>query len=259
MNDQNDSKRLSQARFGRYGKGYITSPSHARGADLDLLLAWAQPQPGWRVLDVATGGGHTALKFAPHVRQVVATDLTEKMLAAARDFLLGQQAGQFRFSLADAEALPFAGGSFDLVTCRIAAHHFPNPPRFVQETARVARPGGLVLIQDQLMPDDSQARNSVNDFERYRDPSHHQALSLGEWRSILAACGLEVQAVETLVKRHNLVYWAEMQGATAEMIAALQARLDDMPPIARDWLQPQDWGTPQASFAIHHVIISGRK
>ena len=259
MSSSNDSKSLSKARYGRFAGRYVASPTHARGVDLERLLELSAPQADWRVLDVATGGGHTALKFAPHVHQVVATDLTEKMLAAAREFLLGQGLGQFRFSLADAEALPFVTGSFDLVTCRIAAHHFPDPARFVQEAARVARPAGLVVVQDQLMPDDPAAGQSVNDFERHRDPSHSRALSQGEWLALLTAAGLDVQAVEALLKRHKLVSWAERQGATPETIAALQARLKDMPPIARDWLQPQDWGTSEASFAIHHIIITARK
>ena len=74
-------------RFGRFAKGYVTSKSHARGVELDRLIEIAQPQSSWIVLDIATGGGHTALKFAPFVRRVVATDISSKMLTAARTFI----------------------------------------------------------------------------------------------------------------------------------------------------------------------------
>ena len=74
-------------RFGRFAKGYVTSKSHARGSELDRMIEIAQPQSNWIVLDIATGGGHTALKFAPFVRRVVATDISSKMLTAARTFI----------------------------------------------------------------------------------------------------------------------------------------------------------------------------
>ena len=74
-----DSKKLSEERYTQYAEGYVTSQTHAKGADLERLVAIAQPQPDWTVLDVATGGGHTALRFARHVAQVTASDLTERM------------------------------------------------------------------------------------------------------------------------------------------------------------------------------------
>ncbi|MBN1934676.1 MAG: HAD-IA family hydrolase, partial [Anaerolineae bacterium] len=121
-NAQN-SKTLSRGRFGQFAQRYVTSRSHAQGNDLNRLLDIAQPQPHWHVLDVATGGGHTALKFAPYVASVVASDLTPAMLDAAKAFITAQGAGNVQFKLADAEALPFDAATFDLVTCRIAPHH----------------------------------------------------------------------------------------------------------------------------------------
>lgn len=67
MSDQKDSKALSEERYTQYAEGYVTSQTHAKGSDLDRLIAIAEPQSDWVALDVATGGGHTALKFAPHV------------------------------------------------------------------------------------------------------------------------------------------------------------------------------------------------
>ena len=147
-----DAKRLSQDRFGRYAASYVSSWSNAGGPDLERLVELAGGHPGREALDVATGGGHTALAIAPYVARVVATDITEPMLEAAREFILARGAHNVDFRLADAEDLPFPGGGFDLVTCRIAAHHFPDPARFVAEVVRVLRPGGLFLLQDQVTP-----------------------------------------------------------------------------------------------------------
>ena len=259
MPKHQDPKDLSRQRYSRFARRYVDSPDHAKGYDLERLVQLAAPQPGWRVLDVATGGGHTALKFSPLVGQVVASDLTARMLAAAREFIQAQNAPNLVYAQADAEALPFKTEAFDLVTCRIAAHHFPNPGRFIQEAARAARTGGLVLVQDHLLPDDPQAGRLVDDFERRRDPSHQRAFNRQEWLAMFSAAGLEVQQVEALVKRHDFIPWAERQACSPERIVELQDMLAEMPPAALDWLQPLDWGTPQASFAHRFVIIAGRK
>ena len=110
-----DSKSLSRERFGQFAAGYVTNQTHAKGSELDRLIEIAQPQPYWIVLDVATGGGHTALKFAPHVAQVIASDLTPQMLEEARTFITGKGIANVEFKLADAEDLPFEDGRFDVV------------------------------------------------------------------------------------------------------------------------------------------------
>src|SRR5215469_14842436 len=71
---------LVQEQFGKNAAGYLTSKPHAQGKSLDRLVALTKPQPGWRVLDVATGGGHVAYAFAPHVARVWATDITPEMV-----------------------------------------------------------------------------------------------------------------------------------------------------------------------------------
>jgi ubiquinone/menaquinone biosynthesis C-methylase UbiE len=116
----NDSKKLSKERFGEFAAGYVTSKTHAKGSDLDRLIDIAQPRADWHALDIATGGGHTALKFAPHVARVVASDITPQMLEKAREFIQGQGVVNVTFKEADAENLPFEEAQFDLVTCRIA-------------------------------------------------------------------------------------------------------------------------------------------
>ena len=69
------TKSLAQQRFGRAAADYATSEVHAKGASLTRLVELAEPKPHWRVLDVATGAGHTALAFASHVAKVTATDI----------------------------------------------------------------------------------------------------------------------------------------------------------------------------------------
>jgi ubiquinone/menaquinone biosynthesis C-methylase UbiE len=254
-----DSKALSQERYTQYAQGYVTSKAHARGAELERLVEVARPQPGWVVLDVATGGGHTALVFAPHVARVVATDITPKMLEKAEAHITGQGATNVEFKPADAEDLPFEDETFDLVTCRIAPHHFPDCARFVRECARVLKPGGLLLVQDHVLPDDEEAACAVDGFERLRDPSHNRAFDAGEWRGMFEAAGLRVEHAEQVVKRHAFLDWAQRQGCTPEETEQLVEMMRQAPAIAVEWMQPQNWDTPEATFANHHIIIAGRK
>src|SRR5947207_15451478 len=79
------SKTLVQEQFGATAKHYLTSKPHALGKSLDRLVELAAPKPDWRVLDVATGAGHTAYAFAPHVARVWATDITDEMLSLVRE------------------------------------------------------------------------------------------------------------------------------------------------------------------------------
>jgi len=247
-----------QSQFAKHAQAYVTSESHAKHSDLDRLVAIAQPQPDWRVLDVATGGGHTALKFAPHVQQLVAADLTFNMLEAARNHLQ-EQTGTIRFIQADAEHLPVPNNTFDLITCRIAPHHFPDVFRFVRECTRVLKPGGILLVQDHLLPDDEAAARYVDSFERLRDPSHVRAYAEYEWQGLYLDAGLTILHSESLTKSHVFIPWAERQGCTPETITRLEVMLIQAPPIAKAWLNPACVGTSDATFNNHHIIISGQK
>jgi ubiquinone/menaquinone biosynthesis C-methylase UbiE len=253
------NKSRSQERFGQFAGNYVTSQSHAKGYDLDRLVEVANPQADWLVLDIATGGGHTALKFAPRVRKVIATDLTPKMLVAAEKFIRDQGVTSVVFEPADAEALPFGDDTFELVTCRIAPHHFPDCARFIREGSRVLKPGGLLLVQDHLLPKDQAAAQYIDAFERLRDPSHNRAFSESEWLAMFVQAGLRVEHTEEIIKRHRLVSWAARQGCSKDTVEQLTRAITEAPSIAADWLQAEDPGSSQCSFVNHHILIAGRK
>jgi ubiquinone/menaquinone biosynthesis C-methylase UbiE len=254
-----NSKSLSRERYARLAEEYVASETHAKGHDLVRLVEIAQPQPDWVVLDVATGGGHTALKFAPHVSRVTATDIAARMLEKAEIFVQKNGIRNVDFRLADAEDLPFGGEMFDLVTCRIAPHHFPDPAGFVFEGTRVLKSGGRLLVQDHVLPEDTDAAQYVDRFERRRDPSHNRAYSEREWVGMYEAAGLQVEHTEQIVKQHRFSAWVERQTCGADTISELERMIDDAPEAVVGWLQPRDFGTPRASFVNHHLIIFGCK
>jgi ubiquinone/menaquinone biosynthesis C-methylase UbiE len=254
-----DSKSLSQQRFGQYAQSYVTSSTHASGDDLTLLLEMAAPQAHWTVLDIATGGGHTALLIAPYVRRMVAGDLTLPMLNAARDFIT-PRATNVVYTATDAENMAFAESSFDLVTCRIAPHHFPDCFRFVQECARILKPGGVLLIEDHVQPEDDQAARYIDAFEKLRDPSHHRAFAEYEWRGMYLDAGLRVERVELISKPGTkLMPWAERQGCTPDVIERLQVMLAQAPQAVAEWIKPRYIGTADVAFDHNYLLILGRK
>ena len=113
-----------QTQFGNNPEYYAVSPVHAQGDTLNVIVEFAQPTGTERVLDIATGTGFAAFAVARKVAHVTATDLTYEMLVKARDLSSERGLSNVEFQMAAAESLPFATESFDIVTCRIAPHHF---------------------------------------------------------------------------------------------------------------------------------------
>ena len=252
------SKELVQKQFGEHAEAYATSRVHAQGASLKRLVELIQPQADWRVLDVATAAGHTAYAFAPHVAHVTATDLTPEMITVAAKLAAERGITNVTLETADAEALPYADGSFDLVTCRIAPHHFPHIDRFVSEGARVLRSGGILAVVDNIVPNDSVAGDYINAFEKLRDPSHGRALSVDEWLAEFRAAGLTVLQHEVAPKSMEFTPWAERMGATPETIAELRRLLTDAPATAASYFQ--SYATEKdLFFSLDEAIILGRK
>ncbi len=259
MDDQTIKRRV-QAQFGAAAQNYVTSPTHAHGDDLQRLVELAQLRGDERVLDVATGGGHTALAFAPHVREVVASDLTPGMLQAAEAFIRSQGVTNVRFERADAENLPFDDASFDVVTVRIAPHHFPNPQRFVHEVARVLRGGGRFLLDDNMAPEDPELDAFANRFERWRDPSHVRAYTVSEWCAWITQAGMRVEHLAPLShKRYDFADWTARMHMPAAERAALEAWLIAAPPRCAEFFQIVVEGGHVRSLSGTFAIIVARR
>jgi len=164
---------------------YRESATHARGDDLDLVVAWCEPGPGVSVLDVATGGGHVGRRLREAGAQVVTVDAAPGM---APDVI------------APADHLPFADASFDAVACRIAAHHFPDVLAAVKEMARVA--SDRVVICDNVF-----VSETSEEADRLRDPSHVRNYGAAEWHSFFELAGLEVVAEEQMKRDTDFDGW----------------------------------------------------
>ncbi len=231
---------LVQQKFGAAAADYAASAVHAKGASLARLVELVDPKPSWRVLDVATGAGHTALAFAPRVSKVTASDITDQMLAEAKKLAAERGLGNVRTARAEASDLPFPDMSFDLVTCRLAAHHFARPSAFVAEAHRVLMPNGVLAIVDNISPDReilpalsaSQADHlakAYNEFEKLRDPSHRRCLGLAEWTALLGDAGFAVVHKEHIDQDLEFGPWTARMRCDAPTVDRLKALLGAEP------------------------------
>ena len=245
------SSSLSQAQFGKNAAEYLTSKPHAEGKSLDRLVALTRPQPHWHMLDVATGAGHTAYAFAPHAARVWATDITDQMLDLVRGEIAKRKLTNVRTAHAKAEALPFEDGTFDLVTCRVAPHHFDSIPKFLDEVRRVLKRDGTFAVVDNVVPAGS-VGDYINAFERFRDPSHLRAWTVPEWRAALTQHGFAVTHEEVLNKEMDFAYWAGRHDAT--MQAYLRAMLEQARPAVKDVLAPQE-KNGALTFRLSEVLL----
>jgi ubiquinone/menaquinone biosynthesis C-methylase UbiE len=165
-----------------------------------------------RALDVGCGTGALAYALAPLVGAVVGVDRSEDYLAAAS----ADAPPNCTFVLGDAEALPFPYGDFDLVGCLRVLHHVHRPELVVAELARVTRPGGRILLVDQLGDVDPIRSLEQDRFERARDPSHTRLLPDADIRGFLDANDLLVTSNEVVRERREMDRYLDLVGLEGE-------------------------------------------
>jgi len=261
------SKEKVQQQFGANAAAYATSTVHAKGYSLTRLVEITQPQPDWQVLDVATAAGHTAFTFAPHVAPVIASYPTPEMLTVAAGLAAEKGLTNVSFEPADAEKLPYADGQFNLVTCRIAPHHFPDILQFIHEAARVLQPGGQLAVVDNIVPGThlhgkkarllNEAGNYVNAFEKLRDPSHGRCWSIAEWEHGFARAGFAVHHQELLTKEIEFASWAARMQVSPEDTIRLKAMLVQAPTAVSDFLTPQI-SNDRITFRLTELLVVGK-
>lgn len=238
---------VARAQFGAVAETYATSTYHASGPDLQALVRAAAPVSTQRVLDLGCGAGHTALAIAPHVAHVTAVDVTPDMLETAAR--LAEQRGAFNiaFQHADAAELPFPSEHFDLVTSRVAAHHFAEPMKALAEVRRVLRPGGRFVLVDAISPEEAPQDTFLNCFELLRDASHVRDWRISEWLRMLSDTGF---AGPALVERFAIWLdgndWVQRMRTPAAKVAIIRQLFAEATPAQQQTFalrtDEADWG-----------------
>jgi ubiquinone/menaquinone biosynthesis C-methylase UbiE len=254
-----DVKERVREQFGRSATAYVESQTHAAGSDLARLVELAEPRPTDLALDISTGGGHVALALARHVGQLVASDLTPRMLAAARGLLRERGVTNAEFVVADAEQLPFLDETFDLVTVRIAPHHYADAGAAMREVARVLVPGGRFILIDNIAPEDPLLDRLVNEWDQRRDPSHVREYTVTAWRAMLAEAGLLVTHQETASKPHDFAEWAARMRMPAEEAASLERDILAAPAAAHQHFQLVERDGRLLSWSADYLLLRAER
>lgn len=246
-----------QHQFDPRAEAYLTSAVHSHGPDLERakkLAAHGVPS-GSQALDIGCGGGHLSFALAPHVARMVAFDPSPGMLAGVSRMAAARGLHRIETCQGQAESLPFADSSFDLVCTRYSAHHWTRLPAAMKEAARVLAPGGHVLIIDTLGHQDALVDTFMQCIELLRDASHVRNRSLTEWRSLLQSAGLEELEHAGWPTRLDFLSWVERMRTPADRVAVIRSMQEAAPQEVRKALRVEADG----SFTIETGLFWLRK
>lgn len=245
--------------FDRMSAAYSSSEGHAGGDDLETLIEFAAPAQSMRVLDVATGSGNTAAALAPFVASVVAIDIAPGMLARTRELAARKGIANLTTALMDVESLEFADATFDLVTSRIAPHHFIDIARATREIARVLKPGGAYIVEDSVVPDDPALDAFMNHVEKLRDPTHVRSLTAPQWTTLLRSAGLVETRSTTCPKAHGFAAWIARAGMDEPSAERVYDAFAAAPPAAIEAFAIVFEDGRAARFTDDKIIIRAEK
>jgi ubiquinone/menaquinone biosynthesis C-methylase UbiE len=204
----------TRERFGRTAER-IAELQDARADALEKdIVRFLAPSGNERALDSGTGSGALAFALAPHVREVVGVDLVPELLEQARK--RAEQVPNVTFVEGDATKLPFEYASFDLTGTLRTFHHIARPELAMAELVRVTRPGGRLLVVDQIAPLDPIAAAELNRFERARDPSHTRALADVDLRGLFESNNLVLIRAEYERESRDLDAYLDLAGCEGE-------------------------------------------
>jgi ubiquinone/menaquinone biosynthesis C-methylase UbiE len=181
----------------------------ARAAELVALLEELLVLDGdERVLDVGGGTGAFAFAVAPRVHEVVVVEQDEELAARAR----ADAPPNVEVVVGDGEHLALEPFSFDIAGCIRVLHHTRRPELMVAELVRMTRPGGSILVADQLASVDPLAAGDLNRFERARDASTTRVLSDGDLRGLFDSNGLVLRQEKVVHEQRDLDSYLDLAG-----------------------------------------------
>jgi len=224
------------------------------------LVAAARLAGNERVLDIATGPGYIAEAFAGAAREVIGVDLTDAMLAIAKERTAARGICNVSFRAADAQNLTFENGSFDVAVCRLTLHHLQKPLQVLREMTRVCKAGGTVLVEDIYASEFPERAAYQDRWEILRDPSHVRTLPLSELLQLFRDAGLETSAVSTADDlTPEVERWLATTKVPPERAAEIRRLLEEDRLKDLSGTRPFQDATGRLYFHARTVILAGRK
>ena len=222
MKSDQHNTRVS-ARFSPRAEAYLQSTVHASGEDLEQMVRLIGARPGAVALDMGCGGGHVAFRLASLVDQVIAYDLSGRMLAVVAEEARRRALDNIVTIQGSVEVLPYSAESFDIVVSRYSAHHWRDVPAGLAEMRRVLKPGGIAVFMDVTAPDVPLLDTWLQSLELLRDPSHVRDASLAEWQSMLTEAGFVPGVVTKFRLRLGFAEWIERMNTPEVHVAAIRS------------------------------------
>jgi ubiquinone/menaquinone biosynthesis C-methylase UbiE len=217
--------------FSRTAEVYARLMQTSQAEGLSGLVAISRVAPSDRVLDVACGPGFLSMEFAKHCADVVGFDATDAFIELARAEAGRRGLSNIQFEHGDAEHLPFRDGTFAIVSCRAAFHHFSRPARVLAEMARVTAPAGRIVIADLIGSEDQRQAKLHDHIEQLCDPTHVRALPVSEFERMFATAGLRVAFQRQRTIDYDLEEWishgAPEDRVRGEIVSLMESCLAD--------------------------------
>lgn len=227
MGNQNEVRK----NFGQRASEYRLSTTHGNPVDLERMINLIKPTSDDIALDVATGGGHTAISLAKYVNQVVAIDITPEMLAEAKVASSQEDISNIIFRAEDVHNLTIPDNQFGIVASRFAVHHFSDVQRALREMCRVLKPGGRFYILDCSVFDGEEPEKEINRIELLRDSSHQCSYSPRLWHQLLKELPLTIEHTSLIEEQYELPQWFDRMGtdlkSREEIFQILNSLSDD--------------------------------
>lgn len=261
MNPTSSSRLKDRVRdqFDRHAAQYAVSQVHQGGESLDRVVEFAEPASSDVAVDVATGAGFTCCAVAPFVHRMIATDIARSMLHETRKLAANRHLTNVAVQYADAEGLPFREMSLDIVTCRTAPHHFPNPPAFLSEAARTLKRGGRLVISDTCSPEHGEVEEWMHRLETLRDPTHVRNYSATAWKQMVLTAGLVWEASDLSSRQHmSFDEWIQRSGTTSDAAVMLRHLMADASEEVRCAFQINPKGSDYW-FSWTYLVFRARK
>ena len=251
----------SSERFDTLAHNYATSEVHVSSPTRDRLHEIV-PQPE-SVCDVASGAGHTGLGFAGVARRIVAVDPAPNMLTEVRRLADERGLTSVETVEAFAESIPLSDEGFDLVVCRVAAHHFNDVALAMSEMTRLAKRGGHVAIIDMEGAEDPEIDALNHDIEVLHDPTHVRSYTVSQWRTFFEANDLDLEVCENrwweFPAGLTVGRWCELGNSGDAALQEIRARLSAAPPASLQALEITRDADGEFRLPVRTLLLVGRK
>ncbi|RAS35934.1 class I SAM-dependent methyltransferase [Paraburkholderia bryophila] len=237
--------------FGSTAAAYLTSQTHATGADLQTLATAIAATPDATVLDMGCGAGHASFAVAKQAKEVVAYDIAPQMLATVEGAANQRGLANIRTQQGAAEKLPFADHTFDWVISRMSAHHWHDVPLALTEVRRVLKPGGKVLFIDIAGSDHPLLDTYLQAVEVLRDGSHIRDYRADEWVAFFEAAGFQASIRERWRIDIEFDSWVARMRTPEPRVVAIRSLWAHSPDEVRAYFGVQEDG----SFRLDALMV----